>query len=505
MSKKLTTLVTITSIPFHCLFWLLLFSSILTPGSILAQALTTHIVRYITRGSDDVGQNPNGGYFSLSDDNIYFGETNDGQDITSGFRFQNIPITNPDKIVNAHINFIVDGRYENDIHIRFFGEASDNAQTFSSNSKPSDRSVTTNYVDWVLSSETAWNFNERHDSPDLTSILKEIIGRPGWSSGNAISIIAKNVSSNSNHRRIFGFERDAKGTELLIEIPHPIADDLTVCFISRLPEMDYIWASSDPAVEGWPAVGQQVTWQAQVKNWSNMDLQGVPYVWLLDSVKVDSGIVDFTAGSILTIDYPWMWTFDRHILEFVIDPNNIIPEDEEGNNDLSIYTNAISAGFYVEQSIYDYFRAYQYELGVHSNCWENWAQRQVKRWNKMFEEAIYNETPDGVLDRIRLEKITIVPDGALPLAGGLPTNNPNVNDRTVDLQWGFPATHLDSDFYNLLGQLIRKLVDRKHIPGYYTAQWDGKNDEGLLVPSGVYIYSLKTEKFQANKKLLLAQ
>ncbi len=339
ISKKITTFVKIHSIPFIRLFWVMIVIVILNPNLMLAQTLTTQLVHYITKGSDDAGQNPNGGYFSLSDDNIYFGETNDGQDIISGFRFQNITITNPDEILNAHINFIVDGRYENDIHIRLFGEASDHSQTFSSNSKPSDRSITTNYIDWVLNSGTAWNYKERHDSPDLNSILKEIIGRPGWSSGNAISIIVKNVSSNSNHRRIFGFERDAKGTKLLIEIPHPVADDLTVCCIRRLPEMDYVWGSSDPAVEGWPALGEQITWQAHIKNWSNMDLQNVNYVWLLDSALVDSGKVNFTAGSTATIDYQWNWTFDRHILEFVIDHNNIVSEDEEGNNNLSIIWN----------------------------------------------------------------------------------------------------------------------------------------------------------------------
>jgi hypothetical protein len=66
----------------------------------------------------------------------------------------------------------------------------------------------------------------------------------------------------------------------------------------------------------------------------------------------------------------------------------------------------------------------------------------------MFQNAIYPDSPNGVLDRIRLDKITVVPDGALPLAGGLPSNNPNLNDRTIDLQWGFAATLLNGNFYS---------------------------------------------------------
>ena len=224
--------------------------------------------------------------------------------------------------------------------------------------------------------------------------------------------------------------------------------DLTVGWISRSPEIDYVWGSTNPTAEGWPAAGQQVNWQAHVKNWSEFDRTGVSYKWYLDGAEVSSNIVDLPAHSTATIEYPWTWTFDRHELEFVIDPDNAVQEAEEGNNRLLIYTDAISAGFYVEQSVYDYFHIYQHELGVHSNSWEDWAQRQVARWNEMFANAVYPETPNGVLDRFRLDKITVVPNCALPLVpGGIPTNSPNLDDRTVDLQWGFPATLLDGDFY----------------------------------------------------------
>jgi len=65
----------------------------------------------------------------------------------------------------------------------------------------------------------------------------------------------------------------------------------------------------------------------------------------------------------------------------------------------------------------------------------------------MLANAIYPETPKGVRDRVRLDKITVVPDGALPLVpltgidqpGAGSSTHPNRNDRRVDMQWGFPA------------------------------------------------------------------
>lgn len=223
--------------------------------------------------------------------------------------------------------------------------------------------------------------------------------------------------------------------------------DLTISYIARLPRIDYVWNSNNPAIEGWPPPEEPVTWKAVIKNWGDTLLPDVDYKWYLDGDLADSGQITIAAADTVSINFQWPWTFERHILKFEIDTDNSVAEEEEGNNQLTIYTDAISAGFYVEKSVYDYFHKYQKELKVHSNCWEDWAQRHVKIWNDMFANAIFELTPHGVLDRIRIDKITVVPDGALPLNGGLPTNNPNLNDRTVDLQWGFPKTLIEGDFY----------------------------------------------------------
>lgn len=225
-------------------------------------------------------------------------------------------------------------------------------------------------------------------------------------------------------------------------------DDLTIGWIARLPRLDYVWASPNPKVDGWPQVGQWITWQAVVKNWTATDLIAVKYVWFWDHNPVDSGYVDIPAQDTASVYFPGQWSFERHELSLAIDTDQAVAEEEERNNQLSIFTDAISVGFYVEQSLYDYFHQYQKQLNVHANCWEDWAQRHVRRWNQMFAAAIYPDTPGGVLDRIRIDNITVVSDGALPLAGGdFPTNFPNLRDRTVDLQWGFPASLLSGDGY----------------------------------------------------------
>ena len=57
--------------------------------------------------------------------------------------------------------------------------------------------------------------------------------------------------------------------------------------------------------------------------------------------------------------------------------------------------------------------------------------------------------------------------------------------------------------YNILGQKIKTLVDDERMPGSYQVQWDGKDDKGKEVSSGIYFYKLRAGNFSDTKKLLL--
>jgi aminopeptidase N len=57
--------------------------------------------------------------------------------------------------------------------------------------------------------------------------------------------------------------------------------------------------------------------------------------------------------------------------------------------------------------------------------------------------------------------------------------------------------------FNLLGQLVKTLVDSREAPGYHVARWDGTDETGKPVASGVYFAELKTDFYRETKKLLL--
>ncbi|MGB9625472.1 MAG: CARDB domain-containing protein, partial [Phycisphaerae bacterium] len=223
----------------------------------------------------------------------------------------------------------------------------------------------------------------------------------------------------------------------------PTAADLDVTCIERTPRYDYDAAKNNPAP------GDVVTFSGHVRNTGTVTVSA-DYRWDLDGAPVAGGtLTSVPPGQERVVSWPWTWQSGNHRIRLAVDPNNLIAETSEANNSIEDRTNAIIVGFWVEQSVYNYFRSFQSQLaGVGSVSWEDWAQRQMRFWNQFCENAIYPTTPDGVLDRVRIDKIVIVPDGALPLNGGLPTNHPDLSDKTVDLMWGFPASLLSGGMYN---------------------------------------------------------
>lgn len=67
---------------------------------------------------------------------------------------------------------------------------------------------------------------------------------------------------------------------------------------------------------------------------------------------------------------------------------------------------------------------------------------------------------------------------------------------------GRPA-HASLKIYNLRGQVVRTLVDEEMQPGEHSVMWDGKDEQGREVASGVYFYQLAAQEIKVTKKMLL--
>jgi len=83
-------------------------------------------------------------------------------------------------------------------------------------------------------------------------------------------------------------------------------------------------------------------------------------------------------------------------------------------------------------------------------------------------------------------------------------NFPNpFNPETTIIYSLTQATEVNIQISNTLGQTVRTLIDSRQDVGSHRVTWDGKNDAGQQLPSGVYYYRIQTERFSQTRSMLL--
>ena len=93
----------------------------------------------------------------------------------------------------------------------------------------------------------------------------------------------------------------------------------------------------------------------------------------------------------------------------------------------------------------------------------------------------------------------------LPSSFALETNYPNPFNPSSSIEYALPvASPVLLSVYDILGQRVRILVtDSNHKAGYHTRTWDGRDDSGRMVGSGLYLYRLKAGDFTQVRKMTL--
>jgi hypothetical protein len=95
---------------------------------------------------------------------------------------------------------------------------------------------------------------------------------------------------------------------------------------------------------------------------------------------------------------------------------------------------------------------------------------------------------------------------SLPQHFSLSQNYPNPFNPQTSIRYALPQdAQVRLVIYNVLGQRVKTLVDEFQSAGYKTEWWDGKDEKGDQVASGVYFYRLEADKFSEVKRMLLVK
>lgn len=92
----------------------------------------------------------------------------------------------------------------------------------------------------------------------------------------------------------------------------------------------------------------------------------------------------------------------------------------------------------------------------------------------------------------------------LPLVTELKGNYPNPFNPQTNISFTLANPgDVTIEVYNVIGQKVRTLLNQPMDAGEHSVVWDGANENGHAVASGVYFYKLQTENFSSTKKMLM--
>jgi len=146
---------------------------------------------------------------------------------------------------------------------------------------------------------------------------------------------------------------------------------------------------------------------------------------------------------------------------------------------------------------------------------ENWSSR--KTWtNKTLNSICFVDDHAGwivgesgtVLSMTMSNLATAIEDDikkpSLPQNFVLHQNYPNPFNPTTKINYQLPITnYVELSIYNILGEKVATLVSGKKAAGHYQVEWNGTDQIGQKVSSGIYLYKLETDTEVQVRKMIL--
>jgi flagellar hook capping protein FlgD len=93
---------------------------------------------------------------------------------------------------------------------------------------------------------------------------------------------------------------------------------------------------------------------------------------------------------------------------------------------------------------------------------------------------------------------------AIPESFGVAQNYPNPFNPSTEISYDLPESgNVSFEIYNILGQNVKTLVNGYQDAGSYTVTWNGDDESGGTVASGVYFYRITSGTYKDIKKMVL--
>ncbi len=180
-----------------------------------------------------------------------------------------------------------------------------------------------------------------------------------------------------------------------------------------------------------------------------------------------------------------------------------------------------SLSYYQASSIRDKFQVLIYNASVPTPSTDNVIVFQYQTANRFSSSTIgihylyddlYHPASAGIVSGRAIKFTTSAPMTAIkteynPISNitkKLFANYPNPFKSQTTIRYALPKeSKVSLQIYDISGRLIRNLINQSQPTGVYTIKWDGKNEYGEDVSSGIYFCKLQTDKDTWLKKLTI--
>ena len=147
------------------------------------------------------------------------------------------------------------------------------------------------------------------------------------------------------------------------------------------------------------------------------------------------------------------------------------------------------------------FRARYMHSNADYDCsWGDWGFMDDV-WQKDPPLPVEEWDPDGICT-----SLSLVSD-IVPMKFTLSDNYPNPFNPTTNISFSIPMqTDVRINIYNIMGQLVANVTNEQLNAGTYSMQWNGTDQSGNMLPSGLYFYELEAgNEFRQIKKMTLVK
>ena len=105
---------------------------------------------------------------------------------------------------------------------------------------------------------------------------------------------------------------------------------------------------------------------------------------------------------------------------------------------------------------------------------------------------------------VKYSESTVAAETIAPMSVALSQNFPNPFNPQTTLSFSLPhQSHVRLSIYNIAGRLVRTLINEERAAGRYSAAWEGRDNTGGLVASGVYLYRMEAAEFVQTRRMVL--